>query len=197
MSSERRQETIPASGRIVLPPNNFFFFLNSINAISFQYKRGGSFSGANNITAGYVKKLISDWDEATITGTPGDIITFLDGHEEFAEDDTNFVSQIATIAGSVNVLIRPSALQTDTADVSQGSGTQTVISANLVRRRIFIGCLSTSTNSIRCSHTGGASRGVEIQPGMEREFDTTDTITVRNDNTFGTAAAATWYATEE
>lgn len=197
MSSERRVETIPASGRIVIPPNNFFFFLNSTNAINFQYKHGGTQSGANNITAGYIKKLLRDWDEGIITGTVGDIITFIDGHEEFTEDDTQFVSQIATIAGVVSVAVRLPTAITDTADVAQASGTQTVISANLLRKGLNIGVLSSALNSVRVSKSGGAGRGTEVQPGQNQDFDTTDTYTVRNDNTFGGAGAATWYATEK
>lgn len=112
-------------------------------------------------------------------------------------DDDVEVANAVTVSGGVAISETPSAAVADTVDTAQGSGTQTVIAANPARRRITIGCLSTSTNPVRVSSAGGAGRGIEVSPGTFLEFRTTAALAVRNDNTSGSGGAATWYAEEE
>jgi hypothetical protein len=112
----------------------------------------------------------------------------------FIGDEDMQFNNAVSITGTATTTVQPSALLTDTVDTVQAFGTQTVIPANPARRRITIGNRETSADTIRVSHSGGAGRGIVIQPGTFTEFDTTDTLTVRNDNAAGNA---TWYAEEE
>lgn len=109
------------------------------------------------------------------------------------DEDLQFNNAVS-ITGTAVTTVQPSALLTDTVDTVQAFGTQTVIAANPARRRITIGNRETSAATVRVSHSGGAGRGIVIQAGTFTEFDTTDTLTVRNDNAAG---SATWYAEEE
>lgn len=200
---DQRTEVIPASGTLQLSPANFVFILTTTGNAALKLQRSGIQRGANQENygssqlAGLQISRTQRWDWAQITGAPGVVVTFIYGTTDVREDITAFNQQIATVAGVVTVATTPSSALADTADTAQASATQTVIAANLLRRRITIGNLSTSGNSVRVSQAGGAARGIEIQAGMFVEFDTTAALTVRNDNTNGSGAAATWYAFEE
>jgi hypothetical protein len=200
---DQRTEVIPASGTLQLSPANFIFVITSTGNASLKLQRSGIQKGANQENygssqlAGLQISRTQRWDWAQISGAPGVSVTFIYGTTDVREDVTQFNQQIATVAGVVAVATSPSATLADTADTAQASGTQTVIAANLLRRRITIGVLSTGGNSVRVSQAGGAGRGLEIQPGMFTEFDTTAALTVRNDNTNGSGASTTWYALEE
>lgn len=146
-----------------------------------------------NVAAGFkfVAAVDDGWTYLRVTSSVNQNIEIIIG------DDDVEVSNAVTVNGSVVTTELASTAGTDTVDNAQASGTQTAIAANTSRRRITIGVISTANNSVRVSKSGGAGRGIEIQPGTNQEFDTTDALIVRNDNTFGTAAAATWYAYEE
>jgi hypothetical protein len=196
---QSRSEVVPASGVINLTNANFFFLISvSVGTIRLRLQKGGSFEEYAGLSAGLQVARMKRWEWATIdNATPGAVITFFYGYADFREDVTSFNQQIATIAGTVGVAILPSSVFTDTADTAQAIATQTVISANLSRRRITIGVLATSTENVRVSAAGGAGRGVQIQPGTYVEFDNTSALTVRNNNDNATGNVATWYAEEE
>lgn len=196
MNIDVRTETFPASGRIDLPNANVFFCIGASALYSFHQVTGGSREQYSNVNVGLKVERMSRWDVCFLTGTAGQTITFVYGIAAIREDVTEFQQQLATINGDVSVIMDPAPLVTDTADVAQASGTQTAIGANLSRRSLLIGCLSSSLNPVRVSKSGGAGRGVEVQPGMTFPWDSTDSLVVRNDNTFGGAGSATWYAEE-
>lgn len=112
----------------------------------------------------------------------------------FVGDEDMSFNNAVTITGLAAVAVQPSQTFVDTVDTVQAFGTQTVIAANALRRRITIGNRETSAVTIRVSGAGGAGRGIVIQPGTFSEFDTIAALTVRNDNAAGNA---TWYAEEE
>ena len=194
--------TVPASGVLQLSNANFLFILGASANATVKLIRTGLRAGAaqenyaGQLAGLQITRLLA-WDFTQITAVAGTTVTLVYGNIDVREDTTLFNQQIAVISGVTAIAESPSGTFTDTADTAQGSGTQTVISANAARRRITIGCLSSSTNSIRVSSAGGTTRGLEIQPGMFGEFRTTVALTVRNDNTFGTGGSATWYAEEE
>lgn len=196
-SVDSRSQAIDASGQLRLANANFFFLIASTANVSVVFSRGGSTETYALQVTGLQIGRVKPWDYAFITGAPGTIVTFFYGYANLREDVTDFRQALATISGTVAVAINPAATLTDVADVSQASGTQTAIGANLARKRITIGVLSTSLNSVRVSFVGGAARGIELQPGTFQEFDNTAALIVRNDNTFGGAGAATWYSEEE
>ncbi len=143
-----------------------------------------------NVPAGskFTAKEGESWTYLRIDSAVLQTITIFIGDE-----DLQFNNAV-TVTGLAQVAIFPSGTINDTADQVQAFGTQTVIAANPARRRITIGCRETSADTVRVSGGGGAGKGVVIQPGTFVEFDTTASLTVRNDNAAGNA---TWYAFEE
>lgn len=129
------------------------------------------------------------WTYLRITSAVSQVITIFIGDE-----DMQFNNAV-TVTGTAAVSVLPSGTWNDTGDTAQAFGTQTVIAANPARRRITIGNRASSANAIRVSGAGGAARGIEIAPGTFTEFDTTASLTVRNDAAGG--AGCTWYAEEE
>jgi hypothetical protein len=143
-----------------------------------------------NIPAGskFTAPRGEEWTYLRITSAVSQQITIFIG-----DDDMQFNNAV-TVTGTASVSVNPSATINDTADTVQAFGTQTVIAANLSRRRITIGNDIVSTVPIRVSGGGGAGKGIQIQPGTFAEFDTTASLTVRND---AAAGSATWCALEE
>lgn len=143
-----------------------------------------------NIPAGskFTAKEGEEWTYLRIDSAVLQTITIFIGDE-----DMQFNNAV-TVTGIAATVVQPSAALADTADTVQAFGTQTVISANASRRRITIGVRGNSADSVRVSGSGGAGKGIEIQPGTYTEFDTIASLTVRNDNAAGNA---TWYAEEE
>lgn len=143
-----------------------------------------------NIPAGskFTAKDGENWTYLRITSAFAQTITIFVGDE-----DLQFNNAV-TVTGTAVVAVLPSGVINDTADTAQPFGTQTVIAANPSRRRITIGNRETSAATVRVSGSGGAGKGIVLQPGVFAEFDTQASLTVRNDNAAG---AATWYAFEE
>lgn len=197
MSVDSRTQTIDATGRLPLANANFLFLIAATAAVTITFSRGGSTETFQNTLAGLSVARVQKWDYAFITGAAGTVVTFFYGITAIREDDTQLLQSLATIAGNVSTTDLPSATMADTADTAQAAGTQTAIAANLARRRIKIGVPSSALNSVRVSFSGGAARGVEIQPGQNEPFYTTAALIVRNDDTFATGAATSWYAEEE
>lgn len=67
------------------------------------------------------------------------------------------------------------------------------IAANLSRRALTVGVLSSSSGSLLAGQGADATHGVEIQPGMSWRFETTAAIDIYN----ATAAAQTFWTMEE
>lgn len=201
---DTRTEVIPATGVVKLSNANFLFVVSATGNVAFQLTRAGLAKGSNQENyngqlAGLQISRTQRWDFASITGAAGVSITFIYGYADIREDVTLFNQQIAIISGVTAVALQPSSTFTDTADTAQATGTETVIAANLLRRRITIGVPPTAAANepVRVSSAGGAARGVVIMPGTNQEFDTTSALHVRNDNTLGTGLGTVWYAEEE
>lgn len=111
----------------------------------------------------------------------------------FIGDEDMAFNNAVSITGLAATTVQPSATINDTADTVQATGTQTNIAANPGRRRITIGNRETAAGPVRVSGSGGAGKGVVIQPGTFAEFDTTAPLFVRAD----TAVGGIWYAFEE
>lgn len=189
---------LDALGRGRLANANFIFVIAASLPVSVRLNRGGSTESFDSISAGLQVGRLKPWEECALIGTAGATVTLFYGYCSLREDVTVFSQQIATIAGTVAVAILPASSITDTADTTTAAGAQVAISANLARRRLTIGVLSTSGNGVRVSFTGGANtRGIEIQPGTFVEFQQTAALVVRNADIAATAANAVWYAEEE
>lgn len=156
-------------------------------------RKASSVTNIRNVGAGFkfIRDRGDEWQNLEITSALAQTI------EIILSDDDVEIANAVSVTGTAVVAAQPSTTMTDTVDANTASGAEVVIAANSSRRRITIGVLSTSANPVRVSFTGGAGRGIEIAPGTQYTFETIAALTVRNDNTFGGAAVATWYAEEE
>lgn len=203
-NTDTRTEVIPANGVLNLGNANFLFIISQSANAAFKLTRQGLTKGASQENysgqlAGLQISRTSRWDFCNVTGAAGTSITFIYGFADVREDVTLFNQQIAVISGVTAVAFAPSSTFVDTVDTAQATNTQTVIAANLLRRRITIGVppSAAANEPVRVSFTGGAGRGIVIQPGTFQEFDTTAALVVRNDNTLATGLGTVWYAEEE
>jgi len=194
MALNSNSATIPASGTVRLPAGQFFFLTTASALVNITFSVGGQTEIFQQQIAGLKIKRLKRWDYIDIAGAAGTTLNYFIGYSSLQADDTDLQQALATIAGTVAVAILPSGTINDTADTVQAFGTETVIAANLFRRRITIGNRETSADTVRVSGAGGAGHGIVLQPGVFAEFDTTAALHVRNDNAAGNA---TWYAFEE
>lgn len=195
MSIDSRTQVFDASGQLRLANGNFIFIISASALVTIVLNKLGSSETFAANAAGLLIARVKNWDFAFLQAAPGTTVSFFYGIGAFREDNTDFRQALATISGSVNVQTIPSATYVDTPDVAQAITSETAIAANLLRRRITIGVLSTSLAGVRVSFTGGGNtRGIEIQPGTFVEFDTTAALKVRN---IDAVNVATWYAEEE
>jgi len=182
-NTARRVEILPASGEAVLGPGNFFFLLNAAANVTVSFQRGGTTFGATDIGAGYLKRNVSEWNRATITGPAGTSVTFFYGNEDIAEDDTDFRGGITTIAGVAAFAEQPAATLVSTANAALATANSLDISANLSRRRISIHSDSINAGSVWVRDQAGTTdAGQELQPGQTIEVKGTYAIRVRNNS---------------
>jgi hypothetical protein len=186
----------PGGGAIIpLPRGRYFYVRTATSNIDVTtHGNPGSPITLTGIPAGSKFGPVAegqDWTELRVASSAAQTI------EITISDDGNFeIAASVTVAGVAAVAEQPSGTLADTADTSQAAASQTTISANLSRRRITIGHLSTSASaSVRVSQAGGDGRGIELGPGVFQEFKTTAQLIVRN--VTGAAGVATWYALEE
>jgi hypothetical protein len=129
------------------------------------------------------------WDYLRVTSASAQLVELVIG------DDNVEISNAVSVIGSVVTAVAPSSVITASpADSVVLNATALAIPANLTRKRITIGSLSTNTGSVRVQSTAaGANKGLELQPGLFVEIDTTAAIDVRNDS----GASQTLYTFEE
>ncbi len=113
-------------------------------------------------------------------------------------DEVQDVSNITTSGasgGAAPTIEAPSDTVATPDDNAIAAATTENIAANLNRRRITIGVLSTATDPIRVQAVGANdSSGVEIVPGMSYRFDTTASLDVRCN---GATGSTYWIFEEE
>jgi hypothetical protein len=196
MSARNYAQTIGAGETIRLPAGRYFFVRTAAAALDITTE-GNPGSPLRFIGIGAGTKFGpvepgQQWRFLLVASAVAQNV------EIIISDDGNFeVASTVTVSGTASTAELPSAALADTADTNQAINTQTVIAANLSRRRITIGVLSTSPEPVRVSQAGGAGRGIEIAPGTQREFKTTAALTVRNTNVNASGSDAVWYAEEE
>ncbi len=183
-------QVLPASGTMVLDSGNFFFLLSIAAPVNvlFIYATGAT-EIMNGLGAGSQIKRVRPWTRAQITGTGGTNVQFWHGYEFSREDQTNFLSTIATISGSVMVLPGlGNAAIVDHADVALAATSldNTTIVANATRHSVSVGSLSSNNPATKNLRVGGTTltaaggKGVELQKGQFINFATTQAIYVAN-----------------
>lgn len=196
MSSEVLTQALLAGVQATFGQGRIFNVLSASGPLTIVADRRSQAGGQTqprrftNVPAGtkFTAPKGDEWTYLQVTSAINQNVTIFIGDE-----DLQFNNAV-TVTGTALVAINPSSGLTDTADTVQAFGTQTVIAANAARRRITIGNRANSAANIRVSGAGGAGHGIELAPGVFTEFDTTASLTVRND---AAAGSATWYAEEE
>lgn len=192
---ERRQEVIPANGRLELPRGNSFIFQSSTTAVNVRLQGDGVSEGVDGASGGVRIRRRKSWDNLFIIGAAGTTVVYFIGWDETTEDLTDVFLQTTVIAGIAAVAEAPSATVSALADNAIAAATTENIAPNLLRRRITIGVLSTALAAVRVKNAGGpALSGIEIQPGQYVEFRTTASLDVRNDDAVN---ATSYYIFEE
>lgn len=192
----RRVEVFPANGRIVLGPGNLLFILDATANVTVTFERGGTTFGAIDVSAGYVKRNITEWERAVLTGTAAATVEFFYGTELIAEDDTDFRQTIATIAGVTTVAEQPSSALATGADVAVAAGATSDIAANLGRKRLLVGADVANADPLplRVRNTAAATaQGAQLQAGQSIKLPTTAAVRVMNP---GAVAQTYWFLEE-
>lgn len=194
MSLDIRSQAIPASGSIRVGQGNFFFLIVASAAVNLNISVGGQSDNFTGAIAGIKIQRVKRWDYLDVVGAPGTVLQFMVGFENVREDDVNIQQALATIAGTVATAALPSASISTPADNTTANGVAVAIPANLTRRRITVGVRGTSPVAGRISAAGLTATGIELQPGVFAEFDTTAQLFMRNDTV---TTGLIWYVFEE
>lgn len=192
---DSRSQTVDATGQIRLANANFVFILATTAALSLTLSRDGSTESFTNLLAGLKVARLRKWDFAFFTAAAGTVVSFLYGITAVREDNTDVLQALATISGNVSTTDLPSTTLSTPDDNALAAATTENIAANLARRRITLGCLSTNTVGFRVQAVGANdTSGIEVQPGTFVELRTTASIDVRNNDG---AVATSYYILEE
>jgi hypothetical protein len=192
MSSQNYVQQIAAGATITLPNGRFFMLRTASSNVDVETQGNpGAPVRLIGIGAGSRFGPVAEgqgWSSLRITSALAQTV------EVIISDDGLFdVANTVSVAGAVQTQEQPAGAMADTADTAILAGATANIAANLARRRITIGVVSTAASPVRVSQAGTAGRGIEIQPGTYQEFKNTAALVVRND----TATNTSWYAEEE
>jgi len=197
MTSEVLTQAVGAGATVTFGRGRIFNLLQASSPVSVTLEAKSVRGGQTNI-----RKFVNIPAGSKFTAARGEEWTFLRLTSALAQNVTMFVgdddmsfNNAVTVSGVAVVSITPSsAINAPTQSSINAATTDTAtLPANLSRKRVTVGNLSTSPNSIRVSADGATNKGVELQPGTFAEFDTTAALGIRNDG----AAACTWYFFEE
>jgi hypothetical protein len=150
-----------------------------LSIIAESNSKSGKVRKFTNIFAGFKFKADAGdgWDRLRVTSATSQNIELIIG------DDDVEVSNAVSVTGAVTTVASPSSSIASAADIAVATATATTIAANLARRAIIVGSLSTNTGSVRVQLVAaGASHGLELQPGTWETFPTTAALDVRNDS---------------
>lgn len=164
-------QNLPPSGTMALDSGNFFFLFSAgaaITAASFIYDSGQT-EVMQSFPVGCQVKRVKSWTRVQLTGVGSTPVQFWHGWAFSREDQTNFQSTIATIAGTVSTAPGVGTANSPTvhADVVLTTATGAIIAANAARKLLIVGSLSTNapaTTQLRLG-TSAAAQGIELQAG--------------------------------
>jgi len=197
MTSEVLTQAVGAGATVTFGRGRIFNLLQAASPVTIVLE-GKSVQGGQTA----IRKFVSIPAGSKFTAPRGEEWTFLRLTSAAAQNVTLFVgdddmtfNNAVTVTGVAVVAITPSSSINAPAqsNINAATSDTTTITANLSRKRITVGNLSTSPNSIRVSADGVTNKGLELQPGTFAEIDTTAALGIRNDG----AGACTWYFFEE
>ena len=183
MTTEVLAATLTAGQQYTFGQGRIWYLKTATSPLNVTAEQSGS--------SAKIRKFINVGAGFKFVAPEGDGWTFLrvtsalsQNIEMILGDDDVSVANAVSVTGSVTTLMLPStALTVSAADSVIVTAAALAIAANLSRRRITVGSLSTNTGSVRVQSTGaGANKGLELQPGTFMELDTTAAFDVRNDS---------------
>jgi len=188
MNVDLRQETIGASGQLILPPANYLFIINASVNVNVSTQREGNTETFNNVGAGLLLARLKPYTRVVIAAANGTTVQFFYGNQVMREDSTLFQATIASISGSVSTVpgLGSANAPTDATQTALATATQGAIAANAARKSVTIGSLSSNAPATLNLRVGNAAlavnQGIELQPGTFYNFVTTAALRVRNDD---------------
>lgn len=194
MSARNYVQTLGAGESISLPAGVFFMVRQAASALDIETQGNpGAPVRFTGIGAGSKFGPVSageGWKLLKVTSAAAQAIEII-----ISDDGLFDLANAVNVLGIASVAVAPnSGITASGADVSVNNASASAIAANLSRKAITIGALSTNTGNIRVQSTGaGANRGIELQPGQSVTLTNTAAIDVRNDS----GAAQSYYAFEE
>ncbi len=190
MTIETSTMVIPASGRLELPPNNYFLLFTATAAVDVRFQTRGSQEGFVGVTSNCLLKRVNPWSFAFITGPAGTSIQLAQGTENVIEDETDIRGTATSIAGVVQVNDVVRSLAASPAVVTRATAGADTIAANASRRAIWINNISGIAGSggtagavlFLQSVAAGARRGIPIQDGQSLRIGISTAFDLRNDS---------------
>jgi hypothetical protein len=185
----------PAS-TIVLGQGKYFFIAQAASAVDIELRRrDSSVEQLSAVAAGLKYKPLdpdaSKFYEIAITSSVIQQVTLV--ISDSAEVD---YASVVSVTGSVLTSAAPSSTIATPADAAIAGAGIANIAANALRKRIWIGSLSSNagTVNLRVHVSGaGAAKGFEIQAGQYEKFETSAALTIFN----GDAGAQSYWVFEE
>jgi hypothetical protein len=194
--------TIPATGSIILEPGNFLLLISASAPVTIILQTNAGREQFTGQSSGLRVQRLKNWANAQILGTVGTTVTIYYGIEQPREDAVDFISVIATIAGSVTVVpgIGSSNALTNHADVTVAATTlDATIVANAARKMLIVGSKSTNAPGVGLNLRlqGGAgvaaNQGIELQPGVSYSFGVGVPVSIAAYAVYNPAAASQVY----
>lgn len=194
MSARNYSQAIGAGESINLPAGVFFMIRTAASALDVEtIGNAGAPVRFSGIGAGSRFGPVAPgegWRLLRVTSAAAQNIEII-----ISDDGLFDLANAVTIVGAAPVSVTPNTGFTASgADVARATGGADSIAANLSRKSITIGALSTNTGSLRVQTPGaGANRGRELQPGMTVTYNNTAALDIRNDS----GASQTYWVEEE
>jgi len=183
MSARNYVQTLGAGESINLPAGVFFMVRQAASALDIETQGNpGAPVRFTGIGAGSKFGPVSPgegWKLLKVTSAAAQAIEII-----ISDDGLFDLANAVNVLGIASVSVAPaSGITASGADVARASGGADSIAANLSRKSITIGALSTNTGSLRIQSPGaGANRGRELQPGTTATYYNTAALDVRNDS---------------
>lgn len=185
MTTEVLAQTLAAAQQVTFGGGRIWYLKTAIAPVTISCeKRGGTQTTQvrkfSNVGPGFkFKAEVGDgWTYLRMTNgaTPQTI-------ELIIGDDDVEVSNAVSVTGAVTTVPSVSTAIATPADQVITTANKFSLAANLARRTITIGSLSTNTGSVRIQlPAAGAGFGLELQPGQWETLPTTAAIDIRNDS---------------
>jgi len=195
MSAQNFAFAIGAGATVRLPAGRYFMVRTAASAIDIVTEGSNTGSPVRflNIGAGTKFGPVEEgkgWRNLLVTSAAAQNLEIV-----ISDDGLFDIANAVSVLGVASVAVQPNTgITASGADVSVTTGNASSIAANLSRKAITIGALSTNTGSIRVQSAGaGANRGIELQAGQSVTLTNTAAIDVRNDS----GASQSYYAFEE